>query len=432
MIALLGGLAIFTHLDIVDAPPGSRVIAHREGIMSTVAVTEDKQSNRTLRVDNRYQMGGTAAADAEYRQAHLPLLLHPNPRRALFLGVGTGISLGAASLYPQLKADAVELVPEVVQAMPFFALKNFSAATSPNFKLHVADARRFVRASEQSYDVIIADLFHPYRDGAGALYTREHFTALRARLATNGLVCQWLPLHQLDEPTLRVIVRTFQDVFPNGEAWLLRFNVDVPVIALMGWANEPRWSPTQAEARANAPRLESELRRLALADTLRLFGHRLAGAEELRRWTGNAPLNTDDNQRVTFLAPRAAYQRDAKPYASLLALMSAATNAAVPERFATNEQEFTGRLARYLTARDAYLRGLIHDSEQRHDAAMDAYVESARLSADFTSGYAQGLTVANAFAASDPARARKILERLIEAQPERPVARQMLERLFAR
>ncbi len=432
VIALLGGLAIFTPLDIVDTPPGSRVIAHREGIMATVAVTEDKQTNRTLRVDNRYQMGGTAAADAEYRQAHLPLLLHPNPQRALFLGVGTGISLGAASLYPQLQADAVELVPEVVEAMEFFEAKNFSAAQNPNFQLHVADARRFVRASEQSYDVIIADLFHPYRDGAGALYTREHFAALRARLATNGLFCQWLPLHQLDEPTLRVIVRTFQNVFPNGEAWLLRFNVEVPVIALMAWANEPRWSPTQVEARANAPRLESELRRLALGDTLRLFGHRLAGAEELRRCAGNAPLNTDDNQRVTFLAPRAAYQRDAKPYASLLALMSAATNAAVPERFAMNEKEFTGRLARYLTARDAYLRGLIHDSEQQHDAAMDAYVESARLSADFTSGYAQGLTVANAFAASDPARARKILERLIEAQPERPVARQMLERLFAR
>src|SRR6185503_15255902 len=105
----------------------------------------------------------------------------------------------------------------------------------PNLKLHIADARRFVRSSVEQYDVIVADLFHPYRDGAGALYTQEHFAAVRGRLATNGLFCQWLPLHQLDEPTLRVVIQTFLKEFPNAQAWLLRFNVNVPVLGLVGW-----------------------------------------------------------------------------------------------------------------------------------------------------------------------------------------------------
>jgi len=428
--ALLGGLAIFTQLDIVDTPPGSRIIAHREGIMAAVAITEDARTNRTLRVDNRYQMGGTAAADAEYRQAHLPLLLHPHPRRALFLGVGTGISLGAAALYPQLQADAVELVPEVVEAMKFFEAKNFSAAQNPNFKLHTADARRFVRVSEQAYDVIIADLFHPYRDGAGALYTREHFTAVRERLATGGLFCQWLPLHQLDEPTLRVITHTFQSVFPNGEVWLLRFNVEVPVVALIGRREFSAWQTNLVESRLGEARLAGELKRMALTDSLRLHGHWLAGHEELDRFAGGSPLNTDDDQRVTFMAPRQAYQRAPKPYASLQALLDLSEGSLGSARELTDVERRSERLERYLAARNVYLRGLIHNSEQRRDAALDAYIESARLSPDFTTGYAQGLSIANVLASSDPARARNILERLMEAQPERPVARQMLERLF--
>ena len=74
--------------------------------------------------------------------------------------------------------------------------------------------------------------------------------------------------------------------------------------------------------------------------------------------------------------------------------------------------EFAQRLSRYIAARNVYLRGLVHDAEERRDEAIEAYVESARLSPDFTSGYAQCLTIANVIASSDPARARKILERL--------------------
>jgi spermidine synthase len=417
---------------LIEVPPGHRIALHQEGVMASVAVVEDAATNRTLRVDNRYQMGGTAAADAEYRQAHLPMLLHPNPQRALFLGVGTGISFGAASLYPGLKADGIELVPEVVKAMPFFKAKNFSPDQQPDLNLHIADARRFVRVSEQSYDVIIADLFHPYRDGAGALYTREHFAAVREQLTADGLFCQWLPLHQLDEATLRVIVRTFQNVFPECEAWLLRFNVEVPVVALMGWSGSARWSPNQIDQRLKATSLSQELKRLAIADSLRLFGHLLVDSEDLSRFAAGAPLNTDDNQRVTFMAPRAAYQHDAKPYASLMALFASSKTERIVESrpHQPADAAFAAQLTRYLAARNVYLRGLIHDAEQRRDDAIDAYIESARLSPDFTTGYAQGLSIANVLAGSDPARAKRILERLVEAQPERPVARQMLERLF--
>ena len=131
-------------------------------------------------------------------------------------------------------ADGVELVPEVVESFPLFERSAPQLGRNPDLRIHVADARRFVRAAGDRYDVIVADLYHPSVDGSGALYAREHFAAIRARLAEGGLFCQWLPLHQLDLATLRVIVRTFLAEFPDSAAYLAQFSVETPLIALVG------------------------------------------------------------------------------------------------------------------------------------------------------------------------------------------------------
>ena len=91
--------------------------------------------------------------------------------------------------------------------------------------------------------------------------------------------------------------------------------------------------------------------------------------------------------------------------------------------------QFAARLRAYFAARDKYINGLIAETENHPDEAIDAFVESARLSEDFTPGYAQCLSLASVQARSNPAGARRLLERLIEAQPGRPVAREMLNRL---
>ncbi len=456
LLALAAG-ALAVNLRVVELPQGGRLREFREGVMAAVAVVEDATRNRALRVDNRFQMGGTAAAAAEYRHAHIPLLLHPAPRRALFLGLGTGITFAAAGFHPDLSAEGVELIPEILAAMPEFEPFNEATRLNPRLKMQVADARRFARAATNSYDVIVADLFHPARDGAGTLYTVEHFRALRARLAPGGLFCQWLPLHQLDEAMLRVITRSFLEVFPSASAYLLRFNVDAPVLGLVGRLDPPHYSPAWVEARLTDPTLASQLKQLSLADSIRLFGCLAAGTEALRQFADGAPLNTDDRPVVLFGAPRFIYQKNATPYARLQSLLrldsdragsggdairdpksrpngmdAAGLAATLGLKPGPATDQFTARLGAYITARDIYLRGLVDDAEGRSAQAIDRYVESARLSDDFTPGYAQCLTMASLLAKSRPAEARALLERLVQAQPARPVAREMLQRLFPR
>ena len=95
----------------------------------------------------------------------------------------------------------------------------------------------------------------------------------------------------------------------------------------------------------------------------------------------------------------------------------------------TEANQFANRLEHYFKARDIYLKGLIEETEGRQALALDAFVESARLSDDFTPGYAQCLTIASLEAKASPEKARALLQRLVEAQPSRAIAAEMLKRL---
>ena len=241
------GLALFLlftpdHLRMVDLPAGGKIVAYAEGVMATVTVVEDAGHDRYLKVDNHFVMGGTASFFSDARQALIPLLLHPRPQKALFLGLGTGATFDAAALYPGLQADGVELVPEIVPLLPLFRRTTEDLPAQKRLKVFVADARRFVNCTDKTYDVIVGDLFHPARDGAGSLYTVEHFQAIRARLKPGGLFCQWLPLYQLDLPVLQTIIRTFLQVFPEGSAVLAHFSLKTPILGLVGGAHPPEVS----------------------------------------------------------------------------------------------------------------------------------------------------------------------------------------------
>jgi spermidine synthase len=286
--------------------------------------------------------------------------------------------------------------------------------------------------TETRYDVIVADLFHPARDGAGALYTREHFQAVRQRLAGGGLFCQWLPLFQLDEPMLKVIVRTFLEVFPHTRGYLLRLNVDTPVLGLVGTPEPIRYPTNWFGRRVRDPDLLAQLKSLTLTDGLQLFGCLVAAPDALREFSRAAPLNTDDHPVVIFQAPRFDYIPKQTSYGRLLTLLD--LHAADARELIQSDGDpaadrFIRQLSDFIAARDVYMHGLVVEAEGNTPRAVDAFVESARISPDFSTGYAHCLTIAMQESKSNPAAARVLLQRLVEAQPSRPIALELLQRL---
>jgi spermidine synthase len=415
-------------LRFIDVPAGGRIASYREGVMAAVSVVEDAGGVATLRINNRQQEGSSATFRFDARQAWLPLLLHPAPSRTLFLGLGTGVTARAAAEAPGLRVDAVELLPEVIEASAAFARE--PAPPAPRFNAIAADARRYVRASAERYDVIVSDNFHPARSGSGALYTVEHFQAVRTRLSDGGLFCQWLPLHQLDLETLRIIVRSFLIAFPHGWAILANNSLETPAIGLVGRTDTSRFDGAAIRARfARAP-LPAPIAGIGLEDEFAVLGSFIAGPPALQRFAAGAATNTDDHPIVAYRAPRITYAPDSQPRDRLLALLHEVT--IEPDELilpATDPTLATWppRLAAYWVARDRFIESGrdVHPSARLREMlarVREPLLAVLRISPDFRPAYDPLLAMATALARSDLAGARRLLTELSRIQPARDEA----------
>jgi spermidine synthase len=420
----------------IDVPPGGRVVSSVEGALATVSVVADADGVDTLHINNREQEGSSATVLADTRQALLPMLLHPAPRHALFLGLGTGVTATAAAQDAELHVDAVELLPEVIAASEHFRRAVFGAASQPRLRLIAADARRFVRTTPERYDLIVADNFHPARSGSGSLYTVEHFREVRRRLAAGGLFCQWLPLHQLDLDTLRSIVRTFLAAYPDGAALLATNSLDTPVVGLIARPDARGFEPEAIRARLAAAQLPRSPADFGLGDELSVLGSFVAGPRALARFAAEAPLNTDDSQVVAYRAPRITYVADSAPRDRLLALLRN-VDVEPSEILAPSDSAEAPRLAAYWAARNRFLEAGRGVHATTHVTAMLTQVREPllgvlRISPDFRPAYDPLLRMASDLERSDVEGARALLTELQRLQPARPEAARALREIGAR
>ena len=420
-------------LAIVDVPKGGRLVSYREGVMTAVSVVEDASGRATLHIDNRQQEGSSATLFPDARQGLLPILLHPSPRRALFLGLGTGGTASSAAEDPRLEVDAVELLPAVIDASVYFRRMLWGDARNPRLHVINADARRFVRATRDRYDVIVSDNFHPARSGSGSLYTVEHFKAVQTRLAAGGLFCQWLPLHQLDLDTLRSIVQAFVIVYPRGWAVLATNSLDTPVLGLVARADEDAFNVGQIRERLAAIAMRRSRAEFGIDDDLSLLGGFIAGPRSLARFAGSAPLNTDDHPVVAYRAPRITYVSDTLPRDRLIALLRE-VEIRPDELLARSDSAWASRLPAYWAARNRFIeegRGVQPTSEVRRMLAQvrEPLLSVLRISPEFRPAYDPLLRMATALARIDIAAARALLVELQQVQPARPEAAQALREL---
>ncbi len=431
-VAIVAILALWgPSLVIVDVPPGGRLVSHVQGVLSAVSIVEDADGVATLHIDNRQQEGSSATFVADARQAVLPLLLHPAPGRALFLGLGTGVTASVAAAEPGLEVDAVELLPEVIAASAYFRDAQGERMSGPPPRMRLADARRFVRSSNESFDVIVSDNFHPARSGSAALYTVEHFAAVRERLAPGGVFCQWLPLHQMDLDSLRSIVASFLAVHPRAWAMLATNSLETPVVGLVAFRDGTGLDAERVRTRIDRANLPGGTAALGVPDELALLGSFFAGPEALARFAADAPKNTDDHPVVAYRAPRITYVPDSSPADRLLALVRElridAPELLAVGRDAAATRALSERLGRYWQARNHFLevgRGVRPTGDVRRmlEQVGEPLLAVVRLSPDFRPAYDPLLRMAKALSINDPGSARGFLQALRDAAPQRPEA----------
>jgi spermidine synthase len=322
-VGILAGEMVLGASDVppvrVRSSEGQTLVSEREGTHGTTAVLASAH-DRWITVNNSYVLGGAAAGEEERWQAHLPLLLHPSPRRVAFLGMGTGITAGAALLHPVGSIVALEIVPEVVEAARRdFAEFNGGVVDDPRVEVVVDDGRNYLASTPGAFDVIVGDLLVPWRPAEAPLYTREHFASVRAALAKGGVFCQWLPLYQLSPEQLAIITRTFLDVFPAAALWRGNFDPTAATLALVGHRDSDALDVDAIDGRLQRLAASGE-RNAFLQDPAGMWLFLVGPLWPSMPWISGARLNLDDQPWVELGSSLAHGGRDhAQPVAGQVA-----------------------------------------------------------------------------------------------------------------
>ena len=250
------------------------------------------------------------------------------------------------------------------------------------------------------------------------------------------MFCQWLPLYQLDEPSLDSIVRSFRATFPGATAWLAHFSLQTPMLALVGAPAGLDLDPAMLAARMIDPGVQPALQRTGLRQPIDLLGLYVGGPATLEAFAGPGPRNTDDRPFVTLDAVRNLRVLQATSSATLQAVLDRAGASAAPPPGA---EAWAARIAAYRCARDSFIvtgAAIPSDLDPRAlmNAAIPGLLNALRFSPEFDPAYDPLLAMARSLSGADSDRddrdaARRILRAAQQAAPDRPEAPRLLARM---
>jgi predicted membrane-bound spermidine synthase len=280
-----------------------RLVFYAESAGGAVAVVEQPGGDATLR--RLYIQGVSNSGDAmtslRYMrlQAMLPLLIHRGePRSALVIGLGTGITAGTLLAYPGLERRVcAELLPAVVQASPLFA-GTFQAAADPRLEIRVRDGRRELLRSADRYDLITLEPPPPSAQGVVNLYSRDFYELARRRLEPNGIVAQWWPLPTQNDEDSRSLVRSFVDVFPYASLW----TTELHEMLLVGSPDPMVLDAGEIARRFAQPGVTSALNQVGVRSAPAVVATWISGRDGLDRYARGAAPVTDDRPRIEYAA----------------------------------------------------------------------------------------------------------------------------------
>ncbi len=190
------------------------LIDFREGISSFVSVIK-RGEELQLAVDRAWQ--GSDRRGHQVMAAHVPMLLHPNPKNILVIGLGAGQTPSRFLMYDIKHLDCVEIEPEVVQLAKAYFPSDWMK--DPRTSLIVEDGRNYLTHIKKKFDVISIEVGQVYRPGVAPFYTSDFYHRARLRLNENGIICQFVPISFFSLKEFQTIVASFLNAFPQSVLW---------------------------------------------------------------------------------------------------------------------------------------------------------------------------------------------------------------------
>ncbi len=294
---------------IQEAVDNTDVLYYAEGNEAIVSVIQVKGGEQAFLTNGRVEASShVQAQQVQFTLGHLPMLLNPNPKDVLVVGMGSGMTAGATAVHPTVdQVTLVEIEPRVLGVARAFDAYNHHVLDNPKVKVIFNDGRNFLMTTSQMFDVITADPIHPWFRGAGSLYASEYFALAAKHLRPGGVIAQWLPLYELTPEDLASVVKTFQQQFTHTMLWLTHYD------SVIVGSNAPFLiDEAKLDRRISEPAIAGDLSKVAMGSATDLLSYFVMGTEGMARFGENGTLNTDDQPYLEFSAPFSISSRTAK------------------------------------------------------------------------------------------------------------------------
>jgi tetratricopeptide (TPR) repeat protein len=286
--------------------PG-RVALHRDGRRHALSLRQFPGEGYLLCRDGERRLAMPGDWPTVDLAVHLPLLLHPDPRRLALVGVEGGAGLAAAAHHPLHLIEWVgaEAVTRPVIRQMLAQERDGAEAFDDNRVVALPHPwLRQLRRSPGRYDVIVALAGPLWRAADARLLSSDSLAIGRQALATNGIYCVALDTLALDPATLQQVVGRFYSVFPNMQVWSPQFNRYL----LVGTAGETVFDAAQLLARLERRPVMRALARVGVRGLPDLLACLVMTPANIVRFLAEAPAAPRLCQG-TRLARRAARNR---------------------------------------------------------------------------------------------------------------------------
>lgn len=291
----------------------AKLLHYEEDVAGSVAVREIDSGGERVR---QLLVGSTSMITDGFScrrytriLGHLPMLLHPGPRDALVICLGSGMTLSALGAHPDVTSiDCVELSPGVVRAArEWFGAANGHVLEDPRVRVIVNDGRTQLRFSPKRYDVITLEPPPPNCDGVAALYSREFYELCRSRLRPGGILSQWIPYHGASPMQIRSMLAAVRAAFPHTTLWEMFDGREYCVVGRLDDAQIP-WG--RVAGRFAVPGVQAHLQEVGISRLEDLFSCFVLGPQGMVAFVDGARPVTDDLpglgydwEAVNLLAP---------------------------------------------------------------------------------------------------------------------------------
>ena len=295
-----------------DLQEGGKVLFYDEGIGATVTVHQlppdpvDKQVYKLLEVDGVNVAGTLPILRLSQKlQGHLPVLLYKastgnDPRNVFLLGMGTGASSYAATRHRIERLDILEIVSAEIDALAYFREINGDILNEPKVRIRIDDARNYLLATREEYDVIESDTIHPEQNAN--LFSREYFELARERLSEHGVFSVWLPMYGMSEETFMILIKTFHSAFPHVTVWYASSQPTRHAL-LVGSKKKLKIDFGLLQEELAYPAVRESLAEVGLDDVFTVLGSFITDESRLGGYVADSLVSTDNHPYLAYYNP---------------------------------------------------------------------------------------------------------------------------------